>query len=129
MSPLDENTPRYLSKGIALFEATEDELLPIRVIGIQVRHGGQKAQITSFARMSDVMMIFGPFPPSRGGLLSVVWSVAAVHPLLSVPRNGKHYCTWSSCGVPKTLRGSLNVMVVAGEGGRDGARGMRHTGV
>ncbi len=41
-SPLDENTPRYLAKGIALFEATDDELLPLRPIGIQVgeRRGG-----------------------------------------------------------------------------------------
>lgn len=33
---IDEDTPKYLAKGIALFEATDDELLPIRPIGIQV---------------------------------------------------------------------------------------------
>lgn len=38
-SPLDKrgsNATRYLAKGIALFEATDDNLLPIRPIGIQV---------------------------------------------------------------------------------------------
>lgn len=39
-SPLNEHTPRYLAKGIALFEATDDELLPLKPIGIQVLGDG-----------------------------------------------------------------------------------------
>lgn len=45
-SPLDENTPKYLAKGIALFEMTDDELLPIRVIGIQVTTKTRQAATT-----------------------------------------------------------------------------------
>lgn len=31
-----DDTERYLANGIAMFEATDDELLPLRAIGIQV---------------------------------------------------------------------------------------------
>eukprot|EP00903_Cladosiphon_okamuranus_P014800 g13709.t1 len=36
---LADGTRKYLAKGIALFEMTDDELLPIRVIGIQLTQG------------------------------------------------------------------------------------------
>lgn len=35
-SPLDGEIPRYLAPGIALFEVVDDDLLPIKPIGIQV---------------------------------------------------------------------------------------------
>lgn len=31
-----EDVPRYLAKGIALFEVIDDDLLPIKPLGIQV---------------------------------------------------------------------------------------------
>lgn len=31
-----ENVPRYLAKSVALFEATDDDLLPLKPVGIQV---------------------------------------------------------------------------------------------
>lgn len=33
---LDETFDRYLATGIALFEVVDDELLPLRPLGIQV---------------------------------------------------------------------------------------------
>lgn len=34
-SPI-EDVPRYLAKSVALFEAIDDDLLPLKPIGIQV---------------------------------------------------------------------------------------------
>ena len=36
-SPLDGEIPRYMTAGVALFEMVDDELLPIKPIGIQVK--------------------------------------------------------------------------------------------
>lgn len=36
--PLDDVVDRYLTASIALFEVTDDDLHPIKVIGIQVRN-------------------------------------------------------------------------------------------
>eukprot|EP00904_Undaria_pinnatifida_P008485 jgi/Undpi1/4767/HiC_scaffold_18.g08120.m1 len=38
-SPLDGDIPRYLAASIALFEVVEDDLLPIRPIGLQLSQG------------------------------------------------------------------------------------------
>lgn len=35
-SPLDDTIPRYLSANVALFEVVDDDLLPIKPLGIQV---------------------------------------------------------------------------------------------
>lgn len=35
-SPLDDEIPRYLAASVALFEMVDDELLPIKPLGIQV---------------------------------------------------------------------------------------------
>ena len=36
-SPLDGEIPRYMTAGVALFEMVDDELLPIKPLGIQVK--------------------------------------------------------------------------------------------
>ncbi|CAN0120686.1 unnamed protein product [Ascophyllum nodosum] len=38
-SPLDDEIPRYLSPSVALFEVVDDDLLPIRPLGIQQSQG------------------------------------------------------------------------------------------
>lgn len=37
-APVDD-VPRYLAPSVALFEATDDELLPLKPVGIQVQFG------------------------------------------------------------------------------------------
>lgn len=39
-----ENIPRYLAKGVALFEAIDDDLLSLKVIGIQVTDASKVSQ-------------------------------------------------------------------------------------
>lgn len=42
---LDETIDRYLAPSIALFEAIDDELMPIKPIGIQLSQGEEATPI------------------------------------------------------------------------------------
>lgn len=46
-SPL-EGIPRYLAPSVALFEAVDDELLPLKPLGIQVRQRPPVARLLCF---------------------------------------------------------------------------------
>ncbi|CAM9888708.1 unnamed protein product [Scytosiphon promiscuus] len=87
-----DDTARYLAPGIALFEATDDELLPLRAIGIQLDQGNDATPTPVFVPANGYswQIAMACFEASDFIIHEVVSHLGNTHVVMEAPMVAMH---------------------------------------